>query len=185
MSKYLELFKGTFDDSIGTKTKPENKPYIGYSLTEGKMTYTVVPAKVEGPADNEIWYTTTTGDIKPIHEVIEQGFDKLGIHLISNTYENGKGIFVFDNTITEIPDSFGAFFAQNDSYILYESIYLPNKIATINTNFISTGCNELLYNGTVSEWNNITKLDYWNINSNVTYVKCIDGNVDVPIWGGM
>ena len=47
MSKYLELFKGAFDDSIGTKTKPENKPYIGYSLTEGKLVYTVVPAKEE------------------------------------------------------------------------------------------------------------------------------------------
>jgi hypothetical protein len=43
MSKYLELFKGAFDDSIGTKTKLENKPYIGYSLTEGKLAYTIVP----------------------------------------------------------------------------------------------------------------------------------------------
>ena len=47
MSKYLELFKSAFDDSIGTKTKPENKPYIGYSLTDGKLAYTVVPKKEE------------------------------------------------------------------------------------------------------------------------------------------
>ncbi len=46
MSKYLELFKGAFDDSIGTKTKLENKPYIGYSLTEGKLAYTIVPKSV-------------------------------------------------------------------------------------------------------------------------------------------
>ena len=43
MSKYLELFKGSFNDSINEKTKLENKPYIGYSLTEGKVVYTVVP----------------------------------------------------------------------------------------------------------------------------------------------
>ena len=43
MSKYLELFKESFNDSINEKTKPEHKPYIGYSLTEGKVVYTVVP----------------------------------------------------------------------------------------------------------------------------------------------
>ena len=43
MSKYLELFKESFNDSINEKTKLENKPYIGYSLTEGKVVYTVVP----------------------------------------------------------------------------------------------------------------------------------------------
>ena len=46
MSKYLELFRGSFDDSINEKTKPENKPYIGYSLTDSKMAYTVVPKPV-------------------------------------------------------------------------------------------------------------------------------------------
>ena len=46
MSKYLELFRESFNDSINEKTKLENKPYIGYSLTEGKLAYTVVPKPV-------------------------------------------------------------------------------------------------------------------------------------------
>jgi hypothetical protein len=43
MKKYLELFINGFDETIDVKTKPENKPYIGYSLTEGKVAYTVIP----------------------------------------------------------------------------------------------------------------------------------------------
>jgi hypothetical protein len=43
MSKYLELFRDAFDDSINAKTKPENKPYIGYSIEEGKVVYTKIP----------------------------------------------------------------------------------------------------------------------------------------------
>jgi hypothetical protein len=47
MSKYLELFLDSFDDSIIEKTKPENKPYVAYSIKEGKVVYTMVPAKDE------------------------------------------------------------------------------------------------------------------------------------------
>jgi hypothetical protein len=43
MSKYLELFRNAFDDSIDAKTKLENKPYIGYSIEEGKVVYTKIP----------------------------------------------------------------------------------------------------------------------------------------------
>lgn len=47
MSKYLELFRDAFDDSIDAKTKLENKPYIGYSIEGGKVVYTIVPKKEE------------------------------------------------------------------------------------------------------------------------------------------
>ena len=54
MRKYLELFTNGFDETIEVKTKPENKPYIGYSLTDG-IAYTVVPKPVvSGP-----WVTFT------------------------------------------------------------------------------------------------------------------------------
>jgi hypothetical protein len=55
MRKYLELFINGFDETITDKIKVENKPYIGYSLTEGKLAYTVVPKPVvSGP-----WVTFT------------------------------------------------------------------------------------------------------------------------------
>ena len=42
--KYLEYFDGAFDSTVADKMKPENKPYVAYSKTEG-VAYTVVPAK--------------------------------------------------------------------------------------------------------------------------------------------
>lgn len=63
MKKYLELFINGFDETITDKIKVENKPYIGYSLTEGKLAYTVVPAKEEEPEiDLTIPYVTFTAE---------------------------------------------------------------------------------------------------------------------------
>lgn len=48
MRKYLELFINGFDETITDKIKVENKPYIGYSMEEGKVVYTVIPKPVTG-----------------------------------------------------------------------------------------------------------------------------------------
>ena len=42
MKKYLEYFDGAFDSTVADKIKPENKPYVAYSKTEG-VVYTVIP----------------------------------------------------------------------------------------------------------------------------------------------
>ena len=42
MKKYLEYFDGAFDSTVADKIKPENKPYVAYSRTEG-VVYTVIP----------------------------------------------------------------------------------------------------------------------------------------------
>ena len=43
MKKYLELFKNGFDETVPEKRKVENWPYVGYSPSEGKVVYTVIP----------------------------------------------------------------------------------------------------------------------------------------------
>ena len=45
MGKYLELFTDSFptDGSLETKTSLENKPYVAYSIKEGKVVYTIIP----------------------------------------------------------------------------------------------------------------------------------------------
>lgn len=40
--QYLEYFDGAFDSTVADKMKPENKPYVAYSKTEG-VVYTVIP----------------------------------------------------------------------------------------------------------------------------------------------
>lgn len=42
--KYLEYFDGAFDSTVADKIKPENKPYVAYSKTEG-VVYTIIPKK--------------------------------------------------------------------------------------------------------------------------------------------
>jgi hypothetical protein len=129
MSKYLELFKDAFDDSIGAKTKPENKPYIGYSLTEGKLVYTVVPKPVTGPADNEIWYTTVDGKI-----TYPYSSEPDDTNIYSNTYVNGKGVLVFKEPLTSIWGGWFNVGFNNFDYPLLTSIILPNSIEYIGDN---------------------------------------------------
>ena len=54
MRKYLELFINGFDETINEKTKLKNKPYIGYSPSEG-LVFTEVPK----PGVNDPWVTFT------------------------------------------------------------------------------------------------------------------------------
>ena len=59
---------------------------------------------------NEIWYTTTDGNIvTPQCDIYDPGYGRIiesvevfGAALVSNTYENGKGIITFDAPVTLI-----------------------------------------------------------------------------------
>ena len=53
-------------------------------------------AQVQIP-DNEIWYTSTDGEI-----VMPNVTDVFGANIVSNTYEDGKGIITFDGDVTTI-----------------------------------------------------------------------------------
>ena len=70
------------------------------------------------------------------------------------------------------------------------AFYNNSNLKTINigTNINSISGNafgncrkieKLKYEGTVEEWNNINKSNGWNSDSNITKVKCTDGEVDV------
>jgi hypothetical protein len=75
---------------------------------------------VEGQPTNEIWYTSSTGDIvEPAHS------DVFNTRLVSNTYEDGKGVMVFEGTLTTIG---GAAFWGCD----FTSIQLPGALQTID-----------------------------------------------------
>ena len=61
---------------------------------EGSDTPTPEPTTIP---NNEIWYTSTDGNV-----VTPNATDVFGANIVSNTYENGKGIIKFDGEVTQI-----------------------------------------------------------------------------------
>lgn len=44
--KYLEYFEGAFDSTVADKIKPENKPYVAYSKTDGTVYSIITPQDI-------------------------------------------------------------------------------------------------------------------------------------------
>lgn len=70
--------------------------------------------------DNEIWYTSSTGDVVNPYSTIN-----IDANIVSNTYSNGHGIIVFDASPTIIGN--GTFYDCDDLV----SISLPNSVTSI------------------------------------------------------
>lgn len=71
--------------------------------------------------DNEIWYTSTDGNI-----VVPASTKGFGVNLVSNTYSDGKGVMTFDGPLTVIPDS-----AFADCTTLESLIHLGSGLTSI------------------------------------------------------
>ena len=72
------------------------------------------------PASNEIWYTSSDGDVvKPYYNNV------FGANIISNKYNNGKGIITFDDNVTTIGN--WAF----SSCTGLTSVNIPDSVTTI------------------------------------------------------
>ena len=71
-------------------------------------------------ADNEIWYTSTDGEI-----IQPSGNCEFGAKIISNTYVNNRGVIRFDDAITKI--GYRAFW----NCLNLESIVIPDSVTFI------------------------------------------------------
>ncbi|MBQ5843966.1 MAG: leucine-rich repeat domain-containing protein, partial [Alistipes sp.] len=96
------------------------------------MTALTINGKPATPASNEIWYTSTDGNI-----VEPNRTDVFGANIVSNTYENGKGIITFDGEVTKIGD-----------YAFYKcksltSITIPDSVTKI-LGYPFIGCDSLV-----------------------------------------
>lgn len=69
---------------------------------------------------NEIWYTTTDGQTVSPNNAYE-----FGANIVSNTYNDGQGVIVFDGPIVKIPDNA---FSSKSTLI---SVQLPNSVRFI------------------------------------------------------
>ena len=83
------------------------------------------------PANNEIWYTSSTGDIIDVDATAFGGEYSWEMpSIVSHTYENGKGVITFDRDIDKI--GYRAFNGQPIT-----TITLPNSIEVIGSHAFS------------------------------------------------
>lgn len=93
--------------------------------------YIPLVAEKTVPSD-EIWYTSTDGEVITPNET-----DVFGANIVSNTYENGKGIIKFDGPITKI-----GYTAFNNSDRL-TTIIIPDGVTEISA-YAFNNCEELV-----------------------------------------
>ena len=72
--------------------------------------------------NNQIWYTSSDGNVVTPYKT-----DVFGANIVSNVYENGKGIITFDGDVTSIGNS--AF----DRISNLTSITIPNSVTSIGS----------------------------------------------------
>lgn len=97
MNKYLEYFNGAFDSTVADKIKPENKPYVAYSPTEGVI-YTIVP--------NE------SGTMYTIYRVVKKDIS----NLTYNEVDLGLSVKWADRNVgATSPEHYGSYFQWGDT----------------------------------------------------------------------
>ncbi len=91
---------------------------VYFILADGtEITIPLVNLVKSEPKPNEIWYTSTDG------EVVTPGV--FGVNIVSNIYENGKGIITFDGELTSVEN----YAFCNCSSL--ESITIPQKVTQL------------------------------------------------------
>lgn len=113
-----DFFTGSLEASVSLSISDGNNTFITDYLN---LKANQVSLNKFTPPTNEIWYITTDEMV-----VAPRNSSRFGANLVSNIYENGRGVITFDNSITTIPAQ--AFFDENT----LSDISLPASIHTIN-----------------------------------------------------
>lgn len=100
---------------------------VGYDFERDEIDDSATPpteVKFVLPPSNEIWYTSTTG------EVIE--LSRYPYELESNIYENGIGKYIFAEDVIDISNCFGSNSSSMEVLAQFTSIILPPTITEID-----------------------------------------------------
>lgn len=125
------------DGSVFTKTTSG-----AITITRNKRSrMAALEVKAAGPQKNEIWYTSTDGNAVSLYKS-----DGFGVSLVSNIYENGKGVMSFDGPVTIIGSS--AFYNVKT----LETVILPEGCTTVNSSSFQycTALRSIFLPGTIS-----------------------------------
>jgi hypothetical protein len=106
-----------------------------YNYTTGAFLDIVATCiEAAGQPDNEIWYTSTDGKI--VEPDLSVG--KPALTLLSNTYENGKGVLVFEEDLETIPFGIFSFCKTLESVVFPEGvIVVKNAVFEYCENLVS------------------------------------------------
>ncbi len=102
------------DDNVNPNDKP-NPEQPGEKPDDGGAN-----PDIATPPNNQIWYTSTDGMV-----VIPNDTNVFGANIVSNTYEEGQGVIVFDSEVAEI--GYRAF----DFCTSLTSVSIPNSVTQI------------------------------------------------------
>lgn len=129
---FTEGFTITITDTEGlSMTKSTTKEYVvERNVLKSMSAFEVEEAELSIPY-NQIWYTSSDGEI--VTPFITSGF---GANIVSNVYENGKGVILFTDDINRIPNM--AFINKSN----LTNITIPNSVINVDRSAFS-GCSNL------------------------------------------
>lgn len=105
-------------------------PNVSYCKNENEVHYN--PLIIQ--PNNEIWYTSTDGNIVDLYTLYCYSDINYSIkcNVLSNTYENGKGIIKFSGPLVTLSGS-DAIFANRNNTVIY--VKIPEGCCIINPRY--------------------------------------------------
>lgn len=102
----------------------------------------MMPLPSDTPPNDEIWYSTSNGKVLNLRDLDIWDnpmvySDVFGADIISNTYQDGKGIIKFDGNVTKIGDS--AFANNYNEVETLVGIKLPDSVTSIGNHAFWSG----------------------------------------------
>ncbi len=161
-----------------------DEEYAYFTLADGTVIKIPLASDSEAeegdlPPANEIWYTSTDGEV-----VTPYNAAAFGVNILSNTYENGVGIITFDGDVTSI----GNYAFSGCSSLT--SITIPEGVTSIGDH-VFDWCHSLK-SVTISD--SVTSIGdgaftgcYWPLSVHITDIATwcrISSNYKFKDWGG-
>lgn len=182
------------------------------AITSLDARVTALEPQPTAPANNEIWYTTTDGQPLDLNNVYtsfyplyfeyneQNGWYEHGTGIVSNTYQNGKGVIVLGHELNGLDSN--SFFTDAEEANYLTSISLPSSVTALippeeyiyvldETAFYGQDeLTEFKYGGTKDEFmaiytNRQLGMDWCAGCSSLTTITCSDGNLSIDTSTGI